>query len=54
MVDFFSRSSVEDNLDCFQVSDTMNKAAMNIIDQVHFWEGRAPFGYIPGSGIDSS
>ena len=51
---FFRHSSVEGHLGCLQVLAVMNKAAMNIVEQVSLWDGGASFGYIPRSGIAGS
>ena len=47
-------SSLEGHLGCFQFLAIMNKAAMNIVEQVSLWYGGASFGYMPRSGIAES
>jgi hypothetical protein len=42
---FFRHSSVEGHLGCLQVLAVMNKAAMNIVEQVSLWDVGASFGY---------
>ncbi|KAL6063367.1 hypothetical protein STEG23_021182 [Scotinomys teguina] len=42
-----SENSVEGDIGCFQVLSIMNKAAINIVEQVFLWYGRASFEYIP-------
>ena len=46
--------SVEGHLGCFQFLAIVNKAAMNIVEQVSLWYGEASFGYMPKSGIAGS
>ena len=48
---FLTHSSVEEHLGCFQFLDIGNKTAMNIVEQVSLWFGRALFGYMPRSSI---
>ena len=43
---FFIHSSVEGHLGCFQFLAIMNKAAMNIVEQVSLWDGGASFEYM--------
>jgi hypothetical protein len=45
-------SSLEGHLGCFQFLAIMNKAAMNLVDQVFLWYSGASFGYMPRSGIE--
>ena len=47
---FFIHSSVEGHLGCFQFLAIMNKAAMNIVEQVSLWDVPASFGYMARSG----
>jgi hypothetical protein len=49
---FFSQSSVEGHLGCFQIMD--NKAAVNIVEQVSLWDGRVSFRYMPRYSIAGS
>ena len=51
---FFIHSLVEEHLGCFQFLAIMNRAAMNIVDQVSLWWDGKSFGYMPKTGIDSS
>jgi hypothetical protein len=48
---FFIHSLIEGQLGCFQFLAIMNKAAMNIVEQVSLWYG---LGYMPRSGIATS
>ena len=48
---FFIHSSVEGHLGCFQFLATMNKAAMNVVEQVSMYYGEACFEYMIRSGI---
>ena len=48
---FFIHSSVEGHLGCFQFLAIMNKAAMNIVEQVSLWGDGASFGYMPRRDI---
>ena len=43
--------SVVGHLGCFQLLAIINKAAVNIVEHVPLWHGRASSGYIPKSGI---
>ena len=45
---FFIHSSVEGHLGCFKFLAVMNKAAMNIVEEV------SCLGYMSGSGIAAS
>ena len=49
---FFIHPSVEEHVGCFQLLVLKAKVAMNIVDQVSLWDGRASFEYMPSSGID--
>jgi hypothetical protein len=51
---FFIHSSVEGHLGCFQFLAIMNKAAVNIVEQVSLWYNKASFGYIPRRSITVS
>jgi len=51
---FFFHSSVEGHLGYFQLLAIMDKAAMDIIDQVSLWDVGVSFGYMPRSGIAES
>ena len=51
---FFSHSSVERHLGCFQFLAIMNKDVMNIVEQVFSWNVIASFGHMPRSGIARS
>jgi hypothetical protein len=51
---FFIYSSDEGYLGCFQLLAIMNKATMNIVQQVSLWYSGASFGYTPRSGIAGS
>ena len=44
-------SSVEGHLGSFQLLAIINKAAMNIVEHVSLLYVRAPFGYMPSSGV---
>ena len=48
---FFIHLSVEGHLGCFQFLAIMNKAAMNIVEQVSLWDVGASLQYMPRSGI---
>ena len=48
---FFTYSSIEEHLGCFQFLPIMNKAAVNVIEQVFLWDVGACSGYVPSSGI---
>ena len=48
---FCIHSSVEGHLGCFQLLDTINKAAINIVEHVSLLYDGAFFGYMPNSGI---
>ena len=45
---------VEGHLGCFQFLGAMNKVAMNIVEHVSLWYGRASFEYMPRNGISWS
>jgi hypothetical protein len=45
---FFIHSAVEWHLGCFQVLAIMNKAVMNIVEQMSLWYGGAYLGSFPG------
>ena len=47
----FIYSSIEGNLDCFQVLTITNNAAMNIVEQMSLWYNWASFGYMYNSDI---
>jgi hypothetical protein len=51
---FFIHLLVEGHLDYFQFLAIRNKAAINIVDQVPWWDVGLSFGYIPRSGIAGS
>ena len=51
---FFIYSFVEGHLASFQFLAIMNKAAMNIGEQVSLWNDGASFGSMPRSGIAGS
>jgi hypothetical protein len=42
------------HLSCFQFLAIVNKAAVNIVDHVSLWHGRASFSCVPRSGIARS
>lgn len=46
----FIHSLVEGHLG-FQFLPIMNKAAMNVVEQMSLWHGRASFGFTHRSGI---
>jgi hypothetical protein len=48
---FFIQSPVQGHLGCFQFLAIMNKAAMNMDEQVSLWDVRASFGYMPRSDL---
>jgi hypothetical protein len=50
---FFIHSSVEGHLVCFQVLAIMNKADINIVEQVYLWYSSI-WGLCPKSGITGS
>ena len=50
----FIHSSSEEHLGGFHFLALMNKAAMNIVEQVFLWDGGESFGYKPRSGIAGS
>ena len=50
---FFTHSTVDGHLGCFQVLAIINSAAVNIVVRVSFWT-RVFFGYMPGSGTAES
>ena len=45
---FFIHPSVEEHVGCFQLLVLKAKVAMNIVDQVSLWDGRASFGLCSG------
>ena len=45
------RPSVVAHVDCFQLLAITNKAAMNIVEHMSLWHGKAYFQYICNSGI---
>ena len=47
-------SFVEGNLGGFQFLAIMNRAAMNMTEQVSLWEDEVSFGYMPKSGMAGS
>jgi hypothetical protein len=51
---FSIQSSAEEHLGCFRILVVMNKAAMNIVEHVSLWYGRASFGYMLRCGIAGS
>jgi len=51
---FFIHFLVEGHLDCFQFLALMNKAAINIVEQVSLWHGGKYFGDMPRSSIAGS
>jgi hypothetical protein len=51
---FLIHSSVEGHLGCFHFMAIMNKAAMNIVEQVSLCYGGASFAYMLRSGIVES
>jgi hypothetical protein len=51
---FCIHSSVEEHLGCFQHLDSINKAAMNIVEHVSLLQVGASSGYTPRSGIAGS
>lgn len=51
---FFVHFLVEGHLDYSQFLSIMNKAVMNIVEQVSLWDGGASFGYMPLSGLLAS
>ena len=50
----FIHSSLEGYLGCFQFLAIMNKASMNLVEQVSLWDVGESFGYMPRSGIAES
>ena len=50
----FMYSSGEGHLGCFQFLAIMNKAAMNIVEQVSLWYKGISFGFVLRSGIPGS
>ena len=48
---FCIHSFIVGHLDCFQLLAIINKTAMNIVEHVPLWHGRASFGCILKSGI---
>ena len=51
---FFIYSSVEGHLGWLQFLAIMNKADMNIVEQMSLWDVGASLGYTPRSGIAGS
>ena len=51
---FFIYFLTESYLDGFQFLSIINKAAMNIVEQLSLLDGGVSFGYIPRSGISGS
>ena len=51
---FCIHASVVGLLGCFQLLAITKKAAMNIVELMPLWYGRASFGYIPKSSIAGS
>ena len=49
---FFVHSSFDRYLSCFQFLTIMNKAAMNMVEQVSLWWDEASFGYMLGVEVD--
>ena len=47
---FLYHLSVEGHLGCFQFLAIMNKAAMNIVEQVSLWDGGTSFRYVLRTG----
>ena len=47
-------SSIEVHLACLQFLTILNKTAMNIVEQVSLWDGKASFGYLPSIDIAGS
>ena len=47
-------SSIEGHLDCFQILDIINKAAINIVERMSLLYVGASFEYIPSGGIAGS
>ena len=47
-------SSIEEHLGCFWFLAIMNKAAMNMVEQVSLWDVRAYFRYMPRSNVVAS
>jgi hypothetical protein len=48
---FFIHPLVEGFLVCFQFLSMMNKASMNMVEQVSLWYDGVSFGYMPMSSI---
>ena len=48
---FFIHSSGEGHLGCFQFLAIMNKATINMVEQVSLWEEWNIYEYMPRSGI---
>jgi hypothetical protein len=48
---FLIHYSVEGHLGCFQFLVIMNKADINIVEEVSLWDGGASFGYMLRSDI---
>ena len=48
---FFILSSVEGHLDCFQFLASINRMAVNIAEQVSWWQDEVSFGYMPKSDV---
>jgi hypothetical protein len=51
---FLIHSSTEGYLGCLQFLAIMNKAAMNIVEQVSLWYKGISFGFVLRSGIPGS
>jgi hypothetical protein len=51
---FFIHSSEEGHLGCFQFLVIMNKATVNILEQMSLWYDGVSFGYMPKSSIAGS
>ena len=51
---FFIHSSIEGHLGSLQLLAITDKAAVNIVEHVPLWYGRASFGYMPKSVIAGS
>jgi hypothetical protein len=43
---FFIHYSIEGYLSCLQFLATINKAAMNVLEQLSLWYSGASFGYV--------
>ena len=51
---FFTYSSTEGHVSCFQFLGIISRAAMNMVEQVSLWSEKVYFEVMPKSGITES